>query len=45
VVQVGQRCREVKRDGTAELVGWMNRIAAEGDTLQPTSLAACLDRA
>jgi hypothetical protein len=22
VVQVGQRCPEVKRDGTAELAGW-----------------------
>jgi hypothetical protein len=30
---------------TAGLVGWMGQFAAEGDTLQPTSLAACLDRA
>ena len=45
VVQLGQRCREVKRDGTAGLVGCWIKAAAEGGTTQPTSLAACLDRA
>src|SRR6266498_1038862 len=39
------RCRACKRDGTAGLVGWMGQFAAEGGSLQPTSLAACLDRA
>jgi hypothetical protein len=29
----------------AGLVGWMDQFAAEGGSLQPTSLAACLDRA
>jgi hypothetical protein len=45
VVQVGQGCREVKRDGTAGLGGWMGSSAADGGTLQPPSSAACLDRA
>jgi hypothetical protein len=33
VVQVRHRCREVKRDGTAGLVGWMGQVAAEGGFL------------
>jgi hypothetical protein len=45
VVQVGRGCREVKRDGTAGLVGCWIKMAAEGGTTQPASLAACLDGA
>jgi transposase len=45
VVQVGQRCRPVKREGTAGPDGWMDQAAAEGGTLQPSSSAAYLDRA
>jgi hypothetical protein len=33
VVQMGQGCREVKRDGTTGLVGCWIRMAAEGGTL------------
>jgi hypothetical protein len=43
--QVGQGCREVKRDGTAGLAGCVGQAAAEGGTNQPASSAACLDRA
>jgi len=39
------RCREVKRDGTAELVGCSGQAAAAGGTAQPARSAACLDRA
>jgi hypothetical protein len=39
------RCREVKRNGTAGLVGCWIKFAAEGGTAQPTSSPACLDRA
>jgi hypothetical protein len=34
VVQVGQRCRPVKRDGTAGFVDWIDRAAAEGGTFR-----------
>jgi hypothetical protein len=44
-VQVGQGCREVKRDGTAGFAGLVDQTAAEGGTTQPASSAACLDRA
>jgi hypothetical protein len=44
VVQVGRRCRAVKRDGRpGSSAGWSS--AAEGGTAQPTRLVACLDRA
>jgi hypothetical protein len=36
---------QVKRDGTAGLVGWMDQAAAAGGTAQPARSAACLDRA
>jgi hypothetical protein len=45
VAQVGQGCREVKRDGTAGLVGCLDQAAAEGGTIQPARSAAGLDRA
>jgi hypothetical protein len=45
VAQLGHQCREVKRDGTAGLVGCWIRMAAEGGTTQPASSAAYLDRA
>jgi hypothetical protein len=44
-VQVGQRCREVKRDGTAGLVGCCVELPPKAASLQPARLAACLDRA